>query len=73
MVLKIVECGNRLGYWTKDKGDRAQRRFNPLTNFSLKLVKYVSTPKHHEDKSGFLVEVTQRREKADGEFEIVSG
>ena len=73
MVRKITECGNRLGYWSKDKGDRAQRRFHPLTNFSLKLVRYVSTPKHHEDKSGFLVEVTQRREKADGEMEIVSG
>ena len=72
MVRKIVEFANRLGYWSKDKSGRVQRRFHPLTNFSLKLVKYVSTPKHHESQSGFLVEVTQRREKADEEFEVAS-
>ena len=46
-VRKITECGNRLGYWSKDKGDHAQHRFHPLTNFSLKLFRYVSTLKHH--------------------------
>ena len=67
-----MECEQRLGYWSKEK-DRVERRFHPLTNFSLRLLKYVNMPKDHEDKSGFVVEVTQRRDKSEEEHEIVSG
>lgn len=55
---KIVEYDNRVGYWTK--GDAQRGKFVPLTNFSLRLVKYVKVPASVQD-SGFVVEVTQKK------------
>lgn len=54
---KLVEYNGKVGYWTK--GGEHRGKFVSLTNFCLKLIKYVKAPESLAKESGFLVEVSQ--------------
>ena len=52
----MVQYRNKIGFWT-GKGER--REFVPLTNFGIRLLKFVKAPAELPDYKGFVVEVTQ--------------
>lgn len=55
MPKKIVEYQYKVGYWSK--GEEKRGKFVTLTNFCIRLLKYVQAPEQKD--SGFVVEVTQ--------------
>ena len=59
----IVQYKHRVGYWTKGEGETQREKFVSLTNFSLKLLKYVKAPIALVRESGFVLKVTQQKLK----------
>ena len=54
---KVEQVGSKIGYWTKRGG--AHGEFIELTNFGLRMLKFVQAPADLPEYSGFIVEVTQ--------------
>ena len=52
----MEQFGNQIGYWT---GKGENREFIPLTNFGIRVLKFIEAPAELPDYKGFLVEVTQ--------------
>lgn len=52
----VEQFGNQIGYWT---GKGENREFIPLTNFGIRVLKFIEAPAELPDYKGFLVEVTQ--------------
>ena len=48
--------GSRIGFW---RGKGEAKKFNPLTNFSMKFVKFIKAPEKLPNFAGFMVKVTQ--------------
>ena len=62
----LAEHKHRIGYWSGGKQGEP-RRFEPLTNFGLQLLKFVAAPPGLPDcYKGYLVRVTQARRKGHG-------
>ena len=59
---RIVEqVGNKLGHWS---GRGESREFIALTNFGVRVLKFIEAPTQLPDYKGFLVEVTQDRKRS---------
>jgi len=58
MVKELCTYKSRIGFW---KGSGEAKKFFPLTNFSLKFIKFVKAPEQLPNYAGFMVKVTQPR------------
>ena len=56
----IEQFGNKIGYWS---GKRESREFIALTNFGVRILKFIEAPVQLPEYKGFLVEVTQDRKR----------
>ena len=54
----VKQYGNKIGYWS---GKGENREFIALTNFGVRILKFVEAPAQLPDYKGFLVGVTQDR------------
>ena len=56
----VEQFGNKIGYWS---GKGESREFIALTNFGVRILKFIEAPSQLPDYKGFLVEVTQDRKR----------
>ena len=56
----VEQFGNKIGYWS---GKGASGEFVALTNFGIRILKFIEAPAQLPDYKGFLVEVTQDRKR----------
>ena len=55
---KVEQVENKIGYWTSKRAGH-DGEFVELTNFGLRMLKFVQAPCEFPEYSGFVVEVTQ--------------
>ena len=71
-MVNIVVENFAIGFW-KEKS----RKFTPLANFSMKLLKHIRAPPSLPQYSGFIVRVSQRQRSrnvhGDERYSVVQG